>query len=117
MDLYSSTSITSKVYENGNLVDYKNYISDYDGEQMEAKYQDNNTIYYTKLNNDDLTKLMLIPNDNYNLDVRLLYDFPVTNTNNSNNTRKSKQKTLSKKRSKKNSSMKNKFTSINKTIY
>jgi len=115
MDLYSSTSITSKVYENGNLVDYKNYISDYDGEQMEAKYQDNNTIYYTKLNNDDLTKLMLIPNDNYNLDVRLLYDFPVTN--NTNNSRKSKQKTLSKKRSKKNSSMKNKFTSINKTIY
>jgi len=37
-------------------VDYKNFETNYDGEQLQAEYQDNNTIYYTKLNNDELSK-------------------------------------------------------------
>jgi len=109
MDFYSSTSISSKIYENDNLVDYTDFNSNYDGENFQAQYQNNDTIYYTKLNNNELSKLMLLPNDKYNLDVRLLYDFPVTS-------KKSKGKTLSKKNTKKNTSVKNK-SSINDTIY
>lgn len=110
MDFYASTSRTNKLYENGVLVDYNNFESNYDGEQLQAKYQDNNNIYYTKLNKDELSKLMIIPNKNSNLDIRLLTDFPITN-------KKTKSKTLSKKRSKKNNSIKNKILSINDTIY
>ena len=50
MDFYASTSTTNKLYENGVLVDYKNFETNYDGEQLQAEYQDNNAIYYTKLN-------------------------------------------------------------------
>lgn len=110
MDFFASSSITNKLYENGLLVDYKNFETNYDGEQLQAEYQDNNTIYYTKLNNDELSKLMMLPNNNSNLDIRLLNDFPITN-------KKSKSKTFSKRRSKKNNSIKNKIVSINDTIY
>ena len=113
MDFYASTSTTNKLYENDVLVDYKNFETNYDGEQLQAEYQDNNTIYYTKLNNDELSKVMMFSNNNSNLDIRLLNDFPITN-------KKSKPKTLSKrrsKRSKKNNSIKNKIASINDTIY
>ena len=110
MDFYSSTSRTNKIYENGILVDYKNFESNYDGQQLQGEYQDNNTIYYTKLNNDELSKLMMMSNNNSNLDIRLLNDFPITN-------KKSKSKTLSNRRSKKNSSIKNNLSSINDTIY
>lgn len=110
MDFYSSTSRTNKIYENGILVDYKNFESNYDGQQLQGEYQDNNTIYYTKLNNDELSKLMMMSNNNSNLDIRLLNDFPITN-------KKSKSKTLSNRRTKKNSSIKNNLSSINDTIY
>ena len=52
----------------------------------------------------------MMPNNNSNLDIRLLNDFPITN-------KKNNSKTLSKRRSKKNSSIKNKIASINDTIY
>ena len=110
MDFFASTSITNKSYEDGVLVDYENFHTNYDGEQLQVKYLDNNTIYYTKLNNNELSKLMMMPNNNSNLDIRLLNDFPITN-------KKSKTKTLSKKKSKKNTSIKNKIASINDTIY
>lgn len=110
MDFFASSSITNKLYENGLLVDYKNFQTNYDGEQLHAEYQDNNTIYYTKLNNHELSKLMMMPNNNSNLDIRLLNDFPITN-------KKSKIKTLSKRKGKKNTSIKNKIASINDTIY
>ena len=65
---------------------------------MENNYKlnikNNDTIYYTKLNNHELSKIMMLPNNNSNLDIRLLSDFPITN-------KKSKSKTLSKRRSKK----------------
>ena len=79
MDFYASTSTSNKLYENGILVDYKNFETNYDGEQLQAEYQDNNTIYYTKLNNDELSKLMMMSNNNSSLDIRLLNDFPITN--------------------------------------
>jgi len=110
MDFYASTSTTNKLYKNGILVDYKNFETNYDGEQLQAEYQDNNTIYYTKLNNNELSKLLIMPNNNSNLDIRLLNDFPITN-------KKKNTKTLSKRRNKKNASIKNKITSINDTIY
>jgi len=109
MDFFASTSTTNKLYKNGILVDYKKFATNYDGEQLQADYQDNDTIYYTKLNNDELSKLMMLPNNNSNLDIRLLNDFPITN-------KKRKSKTLSKRKSK-NSSIKKKIPSINDTIY
>lgn len=112
MNFSISTSANNKVFYNGDLVDYKKFEGLYDGQHLQAEYQDNDTIYYTKLNKKQLSDLMLQSNNNSDLDIRLLNDFPIKN-------KKSKQKTLSskKKSSKKNTSMKNRIASINNTIY
>ena len=102
-EIIMNTSVKSKNYINGELIDDKSLDADYDGNTLDININNNDEEKYISLNNEQLIGLITAPNDNKTLDERLTELFPITTKSSSNSKSKIKPKTKSTRKKNKNS--------------
>ena len=120
--IFMNTSLESQKYIDGELIDDKSLMAEYDGDILNLDIKDNDDETFTTLNNEELLGLFSAPNNNKTIDERLNDSFPTikqikpskssksskpTRRNKDNEKQKQKQK-KAKKSTRKNNSSKNK---------
>jgi hypothetical protein len=71
METYFHNSGQSMTSVNGHPIDKHGWNMDWDGKNTNLMVQDNNDLYYTKLNNKDIVNILKIPSHKLTLDKRL----------------------------------------------
>ena len=84
MTTFMKSSGYYESYNNGDINDLKSFDITYDGDVAFTKFTDNQEVYYSLLNNneiknivDDVSNILKIPNNKHSLSLRLLKDFPI----------------------------------------
>ena len=74
--IFMNTSLESQKYIDGELIDDKSLIAEYDGDILNLDIKDNDDETFTTLNNEELLGLFSAPNNNKTIDERLNDSFP-----------------------------------------
>lgn len=84
MTTFMKSSGYYESYNNGDINDLKSFDITYDGDVAFTKFTDNQEVYYSLLNNneiknivDDVSNILKMPNNKHSLSLRLLKDFPI----------------------------------------
>ena len=74
--IFMNTSLESQKYIDGELIDDKSLMAEYDGDILNLDIKDNDDETFTTLNNEELLGLFSAPNNNKTIDERLNDSFP-----------------------------------------
>lgn len=78
MNSFFKASVNTQLIDNNNIIDEKTINALYDGKNLNISSTDNNeNLFYIKLNNDEIMKLLAIPANPLNLEQRLKKDFKI----------------------------------------
>jgi hypothetical protein len=82
MNSFLKASVNTQLINNNNIIDEKSINALYDGKNLNISSTDNNeNLFYIKLNNDEIMKLLAIPANPLNLEQRLKKDFKIRKKN------------------------------------
>tara|TARA_Y100000768_G_scaffold369740_1_gene334918 strand:- start:582 stop:884 length:303 start_codon:yes stop_codon:yes gene_type:complete len=98
MNSFLKASVNTQLIDNNNIIDEKSINALYDGENLNISSTDNNeNLFYIKLNNDEIMKLLAIPANPLDLEQRLKKDFKIRKNTRRRKKYRKKPRKLSKK--------------------